>query len=460
MDGSATLIGLIGRASLQGAIAIVAVWAVCRLFPRLPASLRCGLWWLACLKLVLGLVWTNPVPLPVLPAAERPPVTLVATAPMAEAGPAAAHPSAPLDEAAPFPWTLVLVGLWAAGLVGHLAWTTGQLRRVRAIVREAEPVKERWVVDLFAGLREGFRITPRAEVLSAEVETPQVLGLFRPRVLLPRRTLSRLSPAELAMTLCHELLHVRRGDLWLGWVPALAQRLFFFHPLARLAVREYALAREAACDAEVLRVLDPAPDAYGRLLLRLGVAPRVPRLAAAGAAPSVETLKRRLMMLQQASDRKRLHPAWWGLVVLVALVGLIPFQMVAQGPEEEVAPVAAVEPVPEIAPVPEGAPVPVVEPAPEALPVPAGSSRARGPAGRGGRARCSSACARCGGHARCGERAWCAIPARPRRRRARRLSGTSCEGGGSAAGASAAARAANSTQSAEGAARFVDRRRR
>ncbi len=154
MDGSATLIGLIGRASLQGAIAIVAVWAVCRLFPRLPASLRCGLWWLACLKVVLGLVWTNPVPLPVLPAAERPPVTLVATAPMAEAGPAAAHPSAPLDEAAPFPWTLVLVGLWAAGLVGHLAWTTGQLRRVRAIVREAEPVKERWVVDLFAGLRE------------------------------------------------------------------------------------------------------------------------------------------------------------------------------------------------------------------------------------------------------------------------------------------------------------------
>ena len=155
MDGSATLIGLIGRASLQGALAILAVWAVCRLFPRLPASLRCGLWWLACLKLVLGLVWTTPVPLPLLPPAERPAVTLVATAPMAEAGMAAALPTTPpLDEAAAFPWTLVLAGLWAAGLVGHLAWTTGQLRRVRAIVREAEPVKERWVVDLFTGLRE------------------------------------------------------------------------------------------------------------------------------------------------------------------------------------------------------------------------------------------------------------------------------------------------------------------
>ena len=368
MDAFVTLIG---RASVQGALAVLAVWAVCRLFPRLPASLRCGLWWLACLKLVVGLVWATPVPLPVLPPAERPAMTVLTTVPLAETGTIAVPPQAPIGEPSRFPWALVLLGLWGAGLAGHLAWTAVQLRRARAVIREAEPVEERWVVDLFAELRGELRVSPRAEVLAAEVETPQVLGLFRPRVLLPRRALSRLSPAELAMTLCHELLHVRRGDLWLGWVPALAQRLFFFHPLARLAVREYALAREAACDAEVLRVLDPAPDAYGQLLLRLGVAPRVPRLAAAGAAPSFETLKRRLMMLQQASDKKRIHPAWWGLVVLVALVGLIPFQMVAQEPGEA-APVAAVEPADPVEAVSEVAPVPSVEPAPEALPTPEG----------------------------------------------------------------------------------------
>ena len=32
------------RASLYGGFFIGAVWAVCRLFPRLPASVRCGLW--------------------------------------------------------------------------------------------------------------------------------------------------------------------------------------------------------------------------------------------------------------------------------------------------------------------------------------------------------------------------------------------------------------------------------
>lgn len=60
------------RASLHGAVAIAAVWIVCRLFPRLPASLRCGLWWLACLKLVVALAWVEPIPLAVLPAASEP----------------------------------------------------------------------------------------------------------------------------------------------------------------------------------------------------------------------------------------------------------------------------------------------------------------------------------------------------------------------------------------------------
>lgn len=68
-----SILGAVGRASLQGALVVAAVWIVCRLFRRLPASLRCGLWWLACAKLVFGLGWSlvgaEPVRLAVLPAA-------------------------------------------------------------------------------------------------------------------------------------------------------------------------------------------------------------------------------------------------------------------------------------------------------------------------------------------------------------------------------------------------------
>ncbi|HKH45688.1 MAG TPA: M56 family metallopeptidase [Thermoanaerobaculia bacterium] len=377
-----TFLGALGRASLHGAVAIAAVWLLCRLFPRLSASLRCGLWWLACLKLLVALVWVEPIALAVLPAGAG--VTAApAIAPGVET-PGYQEKMIPQggsgSEARPFRdglflgsqgfeplaenplWPLALAGLWGAGLLLQLGLTARQLAAARRVVRSAEPVREPWLRALFAELRERLGVGRAKLLASAEVETPQVSGTWRPRVLLPEREIGRLSAQELALTLAHELLHVRRGDLWLGWIPALAQRLFFFHPLVALAVREYALAREAACDAAVLRALDPAPETYGRLLLRLGVKPRVPRWAAAGAAPTFQTLKRRLEMLQQSADKKRVHSGWWGLLALLALVALVPVQIVAQTPPDPPSPPAV-------------AAIPAPPARPAALPVVAQSTR-------------------------------------------------------------------------------------
>ncbi len=120
------------------------------------------------------------------------------------------------------------------------------------------------------GARTGAASLARSCVSPPAIESPQVTGLWRTTVLLPAD--QRLTPEESAMALAHELAHLRRGDLWLVWVPAIAQRLFFFYPLVGWAMREYALSREAACDAQVLQQTGTMPQAYGRLLLRLGIA--------------------------------------------------------------------------------------------------------------------------------------------------------------------------------------------
>ena len=138
------------------------------------------------------------------------------------------------------------------------------------------------------------------------------------------------------MTLCHELVHVRRHDLALGWVPALAERLFFFHPLARVAAREYLIAREAACDAAVLRALDVAPQEYGRLLLRFGVTRPEPGFSATGASSSTSSLRRRLDMLHHITLSRTSRRATWLLACIVALA-LLPFQLVARTPGEPAA---------------------------------------------------------------------------------------------------------------------------
>jgi hypothetical protein len=146
-------------------------------------------------------------------------------------------------------------------------------------------------------------------------------------VLIPEDALTQWSHTELTMTLGHELVHVRHNDLWYGLVPSVAARLFFFHPLARLAASEYVLAREAACDARTLSLTGAEPADYAQLLLRFGVTSRT-AAAVAGASPTFHMLKRRLDMLKDSQTRTAPW-RWWGAAVIVGLVTL-PFQLTAR----------------------------------------------------------------------------------------------------------------------------------
>jgi beta-lactamase regulating signal transducer with metallopeptidase domain len=377
--------------SAQACLLIGAVALACRLLPRLPAAVRCALWWLVGAQLVLGLAWHAPLQLRWLPA--PPPIasTLDQAAPM-QALPLATQTvslsSAPAVEAsatrAPFPWLRTLLALWLAGVLLQLARMARQAWCATRARRDARPAPAEWQEACrLQARRLGLRRTPRL-AFSPAVGSPQVLGAWRPLVLFPAD--ARLSDEETAMALAHELAHLRRGDLWLGWVPALAQRLFFFHPLVAWAMREYALSREAACDAQALACTGGEAQAYGRLLLRLGVAAPLPS-GLAGASPTFHNLKRRLTMLQHIEANSRRSRGWL-LLVAIAAAGVLPYRVTAGSAEAPASqaqaaapaapaarPVSAAQPasaardrIPPPPPAPPAPPGP--PPAPHALPAP------------------------------------------------------------------------------------------
>ena len=335
-----TIVDRLASASIAIALMVAAAWLACRLRPSLSPSTRSTIWWLVAVAALVRLA-----PLPVLtlevpaawlgglrPAAPAPvsleaagtaatpgivgalsrvPTRVAARVPARVAARLGNQPFVPVEASAttaggppaaappgpPFDWRTPLVALWAlvaCALFARLAIANWRLRR---LADAAEPVPDAIgaEVDRLAGGL-GLRRTPAVRV-SDDIETPQVFGLFRPTVLLPEAALTALTPRERAMTLCHELAHVRRLDLAFAWAPAVMERLLFFHPGARLAAREYAFAREAACDADVLQHLGEAPRDYGRLLLRLGVTRRPAALAAAQSSPSTRMLRRRLALL-------------------------------------------------------------------------------------------------------------------------------------------------------------------
>ena len=328
--------GRLLEASLWGAGLALGVWALCALVPDLPAAWRRWLWWGVALKLLLGLV---PLPQVALPVLAPPPAAAAARpAALAPSGALAPEPTGGREAAVLAPRAkgspprlaerllAALVGAWALGAALALVGAALEAWRAARLVRRALEPSDPRLRERFAHLARELG-TPRARLrVSRDVETPQLTGILRPTVLLPDGATAALAGPELDMAIAHELVHVRQHDLALGLVPALASRLFFFHPAARLAAREHALAREAVCDAAVVGRFAPSPRDYGRLLLRLSLPGRAP-LRAAVAAASHHTLHRRLDMLLHPPRRTR--AAWGWIAGAAAIALLIPFRLTA-----------------------------------------------------------------------------------------------------------------------------------
>lgn len=362
--------------SIQAALLIGAVYLAGRLWPRLSAAMRCMLWWLVGAQLLLGLLWHAPLELPLLSPAPleasapvTPPVAFFATTATANAAlPSIASPTTPAPS-----WRTGITLLWLVALLVQALIALRQWRQARRMLRESRALHDASLQALCArqARQLGLRRCPRLRVSDAII-SPQVTGLWRPTVLLP--TGHALSADEAAMAIAHELAHLRRGDLWLAWVPALAQCLFCFHPLVRWAMREYALNRESACDAQVVQHDHAAPQDYGRLLLRLGVAQPM-HAGLAGASPSFHNLKRRLTMLQQTVNQPSPRTRGWLLVALIALVGVLPYRVTAAGADNTPATPASTQasllpPPPPPPPAPPAAPLPVMPAVPAAPPAP------------------------------------------------------------------------------------------
>lgn len=136
--------------------------------------------------------------------------------------------------------------VWIAGAAAfalwHLAGTVWFSRRAR---RWSKPADQNTVRIYNEVRREmGLNGSPRLRI-SAAVDSPMVLGLFQPRLLLPDEW---YSDRELKLILRHELTHYRRRDLWYKLVVLSANAVHWFNPLAYLLRREAEATLELLCD--------------------------------------------------------------------------------------------------------------------------------------------------------------------------------------------------------------------
>ena len=368
-----TLLLRLAWTATQATLLITVLWLIMRCMPRLSPAIRCMLWWLVAAQLLLGMAISTPVQLHWLEPVEQAHAVVAAhviTHVESTGNALVDHAAAAMPQRTGpiWSWSEALLSLWLSMVLLHIAFAVQHWQESRSLLREARPATSAALQTLCIEQAHalGMRRPPTLRISDA-ILSPQVTGLWRPVVLLPAE--QTLSAEELSMAIAHELAHIHRGDLWLGWLPAIAQRLFFFHPLVNWAMREYAVYREAACDAHVLQRHGAAPQHYGHLLVRLGVVDPM-HSSLAGASSTFLHLKRRLIMLQQSVNDTTPRLRGWLLVAAIALIGILPYRVTASTAKQSDTAAANVDSIPAPPAIP-AAPVPPPEPmTPAAPPVP------------------------------------------------------------------------------------------
>jgi len=219
------------------------------------------------------------------------------------------------------PW---LALTWAAGAAGLASLYLRNLLRFHRVRRGARPADGK-AEAIFEECRKELRVRGNVRLLEgAGVESPAIFGWWRPTLLLPLGLHERLDAMQLRYVLLHELAHVRRNDVLVNWIAAIAQLLHWFNPAIWVAARLMRSDMEFACDASVLRRLSEGERGrYGDMLVQLADSHgAVAAPYALGVVHGHADLKGRLIMIA------RFGPASIPLKV-AAVVALAAFTLVA-----------------------------------------------------------------------------------------------------------------------------------
>ncbi len=234
---------------------------------------RCLLWTLLAVRLLIPVSLTlpqAPVTLPVPereivyrraeePAhpEEREEVQISAPARPGEGFPSGAEPVPEMPDTALEPekkisLLRVLGALWAVGAAVYLSFhLAGYFYLRHRVFQEARPVSDPDLNTIFqnACREQGLRRSV-GFFCSRRVDTPLVIGLLRPAVVVP---VLCCDGRELAMIFRHELTHCRRWDIARKFLLVLAGALHWYNPFVWWMIGQGGKDIELACDAAVVK---------------------------------------------------------------------------------------------------------------------------------------------------------------------------------------------------------------
>ena len=162
------------------------------------------------------------------------------------------QPNIPEDEESSFTLLQALGYLWAAGAICLLAWQlTGFIFYKRKIVKRGSSTENPVLLEQLRELTQELGIRKQVALLIYKnANSPMIIGFWRPILVLPGEEYTR---EESFYILRHELIHLRRHDVFVKFLLLLARDFHWFNPVVYMMHREAVVDMELACDEAVVK---------------------------------------------------------------------------------------------------------------------------------------------------------------------------------------------------------------
>ncbi len=150
---------------------------------------------------------------------------------------------------------------YSLSIIGGLAvfWIVGVgLKIIRMAVQQRQIMKQ-------TGLK---KIHGNVFKASRNDVGPAVVGVLRPRIIVPENFHSVFSEEEQKLILAHEQSHIQAGDLRANLVAAAIKAVNWFNPLVYVAFNYFRMDQEFACDERVMRTHHAQRKLYAETLLK------------------------------------------------------------------------------------------------------------------------------------------------------------------------------------------------
>lgn len=151
----------------------------------------------------------------------------------------------------------IIMFLWAAGFLVMIAVHLGSYLGYKMQIRKKGfRIKDKYMLRILYDLTEELKIRRKIPIIEySSAGSPMVMGFFHPVLILPAEDYSE---EELFFILKHELIHLKRHDVYWKLLFIMANAVHWFNPLVWLMQKEAVVDMELSCDERVMLGADYA----------------------------------------------------------------------------------------------------------------------------------------------------------------------------------------------------------